>query len=465
MGSFCGLAVQGTVVSIDAFCALSGRRMVLRKARKQNGSLYLDANGSKVPVWMFSWFHIMPTGKRVRRKRQVGTLDQYKTEAAAERAVRSWRLAINSNEAHAFSGITVQDLIDHFRLKELDGSGEQGRAWSTRNRYETYLKKWIEPRWGKHELAAIKTPMVEEWLEQLQPLKQVSAAESTEQGRGKKRRPLAPGTKAKIRNIMGVLFNHAMRWEFTDRNPIKGLTRGAGVRQSSKRVSVPDILDISEMQDILAQLLSRDRTLVLLSMVTGLRRGELAGLKWQDIDFENLQIDVQRSVVDQVVGRCKTEASQKPVPIDEYTMGDLLAWFRETPFREPEDWVFATNSSRAGSKRGKQPLWLSTVMRYHIDPVVRKLGIRKRVGWHTFRRTYATLLKANGEDVKVVQELLRHGSSRVTLDIYAQAQMPAKRAAQQKVVEMVRKPTTDLMAQPAINCSPKCSAEKLEQIG
>jgi integrase len=414
---------------------------------------------------MFSWFHIMPTGRRVRRKRQVGTLDQYKTEAAAERAVRSWRLAINSNEANAFSGITMQDLIDHFRMKELDGSVQQGRAWSTRNRYETYLKKWIEPRWGKQELAAIKTPMVEEWLEQLQPLKKTSQASTSELGKVKSKKPLAPGTKAKIRNIMGVLFNHAMRWEFTDRNPIKGLTRGAGVRQSSKRVSVPDILEVSEMQDILAELLARDRTLVLLCMVTGLRRGELAGLKWQDIDFQNLQIDVQRSIVSQVVGRCKTEASQKPVPIDEYTMGDLLAWFRETPFREPEDWVFATNSNRAGKKRGKQPLWLSTVMRYHIEPVVRNLGIKKRVGWHTFRRTFATLLKANGEDVKVVQELLRHGSSRVTLDIYAQAQMPAKRAAQQKVVAMVRKPTTDVTAQPALNCSPKCSAEKLEQIG
>jgi integrase len=414
----------------------------LRKARKQNGSLYLDANGSKVPVWMFSWFHIMPTGRRVRRKRQVGTLDQYKTEAAAERAVRSWRLAINSNEANAFSGITMRDLIDHFRMKELDGSVQQGRAWSTRNRYETYLKKWIEPRWGTQELAAIKTPMVEEWLELLRPMRKGSTTTNPLRDKAQTEKSLAPGTKAKIRNIMGVLFNHAMRWEFTDRNPIKGLTRGAGVRQSSKRVSVPDILEVSEMQDILAELSPRDRTLVLLSMVTGLRRGELAGLKWQDIDFQNLQIDVQRSVVNQVVGRCKTEASQKPVPIDEYTMGDLLAWFRETPFQEPEDWVFATNSSRAGKKRGKQPLWLSTVMRYHIEPVVRNLGIKKRVGWHTFRRTYATLLKANGEDVKVVQELLRHGSSRVTLDIYAQAQMPAKRAAQQKIVAMVRMPAT-----------------------
>ena len=61
-----------------------------------------------------------------------------------------------------------------------------------------------------------------------------------------------------------------------------------------------------------------------------------------------------------------------------------------------------------------------------------------RVSWHTFRHTYSTLLKANGEDVKVVQELLRHGSSRITLDVYTQAQMPAKRAAQQRIVAMVR---------------------------
>ena len=229
-----------------------------------------------------------------------------------------------------------------------------------------------------------------------------------------------------------------MLWEFTDRNPITGLTRGSGVRQSSKREKVPDILEVAEMQAIVAELQLRERVLLFLDMTTGLRRGELAGLKWQDIDFENMQIDVNRSVVSQVVGRCKTEASQKPVPMDGCTAQLLQSWFQATPYRNPEDWVFASNSSRAGEKRGKQPLWLQTIMRYHIQPVVERLGITKRVSWHTFRRTFATLLKANGEDIKVVQELMRHGSTRVTLDIYAQAQMPAKRAAQQKVVEMVR---------------------------
>ena len=416
----------------------------MRNARKQNGSLYLDKNGSGCPIWVFSWKHVRPDGKRIRKKRRVGTLDQYQTEAAAERAVRGWRLAINSNQVHAFSGITVNDVIQHFRQKELIEKGESGRAWSTRDRYETYLDLWIAPRWGRDELQSIRTPAVEEWLEDLKfdpnwRKKKTSALAKLKRTKGSiQMQQLSPGSKAKIRNIMCVLFNHAIRWGFIDQNPISGPVRGSGVRQSSKRIRIPDILEVAELQAIVADLELRERVLVFVDMATGLRRGELAGLKWFDFDFEALDANVQRSVVDQIVGRCKTEASQKRIPLDPYTAADLLAWYEMTPYRSPDDFAFAASSNRAGKKKGKQPIWLSTVMRYHIQPVVRRLGITKKVSWHTFRRTYTTLLHANGEDVKVVQELLRHSSAKVTMDVYAQAQMPAKRAAQQKVVEMIR---------------------------
>jgi integrase len=409
----------------------------MKKARSQKGSLCMSVNGSGTQVWIFRWWETMTDGRRVRKKRQVGTLDQYKTEAAAEKAVRNWRLTLSANQGGTISGVTMKAVIDHFREKELVDKGEDGRAWSTRDRYEANLNSWIEPRWGKEELTAIKAPLVEEWLRMLH--------QKPRKGKGpqslaveRELKPLAPASKAKIRNLMSVLFNHAIRWDFTDRNPISGPNKGAGVRQSSKRVSIPDILEVSEMRAIVAKLQLRERVLLFLAMVTGLRRGELTGIQWGDIDFANLLIDVRRSVVDQVVGRCKTEASQKPVPIDEFTAQDLLAWYRVTSYREPGDWVFTSNSHRAGKKRGKQPLWLQSIMRYHIEPVIRELGIDKRVSWHTFRRTYTTLLQANREDVKVVQELLRHGSAKVTMDVYAQAQMPAKRKAQQKVVEMVR---------------------------
>ncbi len=126
------------------------------------------------------------------------------------------------------------------------------------------------------------------------------------------------------------------------------------------------------------------------------------------------------------------------MPIDEYVARDLLAWYEVTPYKKPSDYVWATDANRAGAKRGKQPVWLSTVMRDHIQPVARKLGINKKMSWHTFRHTFSSILKANGEDVKVVQELLRHATAKMTLDTYTQALSPDKRAAQSKVVGMIR---------------------------
>jgi len=76
-------------------------------------------------------------------------------------------------------------------------------------------------------------------------------------------------------------------------------------------------------------------------------------------------------------------------------------------------------------------------MKRYIRPVAREAGINKNIGWHTFRHSFATLLKANGEDVKTVQELLRHATSRITLDVYTQAVNSTKRAAQSKVVKMM----------------------------
>ncbi len=67
----------------------------------------------------------------------------------------------------------------------------------------------------------------------------------------------------------------------------------------------------------------------------------------------------------------------------------------------PDDYVFASETMR-----GKQPYWPDNLMKRHIRPVARANGIHKNIGWHTFRHTFGTLLKANGEDVKTVQELL-----------------------------------------------------------
>ena len=139
-----------------------------------------------------------------------------------------------------------------------------------------------------------------------------------------------------------------------------------------------------------------------------------------------------RSVVHQVVGNCKTEASQKPVPLEASVAEDLWLWKQTSPYNRPEDWVFASPWTK-----GKQPLWPDSLLKRWIQPAAKRVGITKRLGWHTFRHTYSTLLRANGEDVKVVQELLRHANSKITMDVYTQALSPAKREAQSRVASII----------------------------
>ena len=90
------------------------------------------------------------------------------------------------------------------------------------------------------------------------------------------------------------------------------------------------------------------------------------------------------------------------------------------------------------------------------SPLQRRLQIAKALGWHSFRRTFATLLNGGGENVKTVQELKRHANSILTLDVYAQALTPAKRAAHRKLVELIQ-PVADTASVPL--CSHAKKAE------
>src|ERR1700748_91403 len=89
--------------------------------------------------------------------------------------------------------------------------------------------------------------------------------------------PFAPSTKNKVKGVFGTFLRHGMRYQWAATNPI------ALVRSSSKRVSEPDILTPTEIRAIVTELTEPARTLTLLAAITGMRRGELVGLKWEDL--------------------------------------------------------------------------------------------------------------------------------------------------------------------------------------
>jgi integrase len=327
-------------------------------------------------------------------------------ESAARHAVAALNVEINAQDPRVKTRLTtVSELVDHYRQREL----EPDKLWkshSTKVTYKGYLNKWIVPRWGNYPLSDVNAGEVELWLRSL---------------------PLARSSCAKIRNLMSLLFNHGIRYVLFDGHPIRL------VRQSAKRRRAPVTVSAAEVRSLIAVLPLRERTLVLLDFGTGLRLSELFALKWKDINFDSNEISVVRSIVFQIVGPCKTEASQKPVPLDPYLSEALQKWRQQTPYRSPEDWVFASPASR-----GRNPYWGQSLMRTIIRPAAAKVGITQRIGWHTFRHSYSSMLRANRADIKVMQELLRHSSSRVTMDTYTQAVTLQKRKAQSDIVRQLR---------------------------
>lgn len=157
----------------------------------QQGSLIRSARKRGPDVWQFRWADRGAYGKRIYRKRVIGTICQYTEADSAGKAVMGLLREISPNPLQRSSlPMTVSELCDHFIQRELI-KDNTWRSYSTKKAYKTYLNRWIIPHWGTAPLSEVRTMGVESWLRRL---------------------PLAKSSCAKIRGLFSVLFNHACRY-------------------------------------------------------------------------------------------------------------------------------------------------------------------------------------------------------------------------------------------------------------
>jgi integrase len=367
----------------------------MERRRYQYGCLTKKKNRISEDVWQFRFYETTPEGRRYRRSTSVGTVAQYPTKTDASRVIEALRLRLNLHHRLG-RPVSVGALVDRYVEHELPE-----RRHSTQQSHSSALNRWIRPRWGAYLLEQVKPVAVEEWLRSL---------------------ALAPKTKVNLRSLFHLIYEHARRWELTDRNPIDL------VRQRGGRRCIPRVLAAGEIRLLLRQLTEPYHTMVLVAACLGLRASEIMGLQWADFNWEDLTVLIRRGVVNGRAGDTKTEASRKPLPIDPRLAEPLQKLQKRSLHAGPQDWVFA---NRAGRSRAQQ-----NILQRQLRPAAVRAAIGK-IGWHTFRHSYSTMLRAAGADIKVQQELLRHSTIQSTMNIYTQAVSEQKRAANSTVVAIL----------------------------
>ncbi len=367
------------------------------RARNKQGSVVLDR---RIKCWNFFWWE---HGKRHSKK--IGTKTDYPTKAAAWRAAKPLRDAVETQKPikTGDTAPTVSTLIEQYRQEKMPARS------STRRGYDAWLDNHIVPRWGTCAITELQARPVELWLESLD---------------------LSPKSKLHIRGMLSILWDYA-QWRgdiATQRNPMELVA----VKDATKRTRQPRSLTVEQFHALLSQF-DHDaclRTMLLLAVGFGLRISELLGLRWSDVDWLNKTICIQRGVVKQVIDAVKTKCSARTMVCDDEVIEVLKTWKQTSQFSAPDDWMFASPT-----KLGRQPLSYTRVW-YALDEAAIKAEIG-HISSHSFRHTYRSWLDSVGTSVGVQQRLMRHADIRTTMNIYGDATTADMREAHQKVIRLV----------------------------
>jgi integrase len=387
--------------------------MKFTRERFQNGSLRRVPRKTGPDVWEFRFRDHSKPGLPMRQK-TLSTL-QYPTETTARRALQAQLLGINGNESYiAQRSPTFGTVLDKFiaeeRLNEIKARrpGEvvdDGLKFSTTTGYLSVIKQHLRPTWGTVQLTDIKPLAVQEWLKQID---------------------LSRKTRQNIKAVFHRMMELAMLWGLmpAQRNPLSLVEiKGGSSRPRRKKM----ILTPEQFQQICEKLDEPFRTMVVIAMCLGLRVSEILALKWSDFDFEDGTLMITRGTVHARIGRVKTEYSEDEMPLHPAFAEILLAWQAGCPANQ-EGWVFP-NPNTGG-------VWHASVLQGDIlVPAGRELGI-ERLGWHSFRHSYRSMLDACGAPIGVQQKLMRHAQVSTTMK-YGNAYMTEKRKAHGAVVQMV----------------------------
>lgn len=322
-----------------------------------------------------------------------------------DEAISAMNKAINEYETTGTlpvnSSISTADYLEHwfnnYVLVEL--------KLNTQKNYRGMLDKHVIPEIGKYYLKDIKPGTLQELLNQ------------------KKEDGYAKQTLAIMKGIFNKAFSMAVYpYEFLKTDPSQFVKTPKYDQKEWKDkgdLKIISFEDFKKLKDTVPTH-SPYYLAMMISFQTGLRRAEVCGLQWKDIDFEDETLTVEQIMIQDgknwLMGTPKTQSSYRTIHIGP----SLLILLKKARVRQKENKLFYREFYKATefvcTKENGEPVTLNSI-KWYTEKYRKESGVD--YNFHSFRHTHATMLLENGAKPKEIQVRLGHSRLATTMDTYA----------------------------------------------
>ncbi|OXS77910.1 tyrosine-type recombinase/integrase [Domibacillus enclensis] len=334
------------------------------------------------------------TGKRrqVTRRALTKKEAQAKVDEAIEEMIKQDKRGVGSDmQDMTVRQLLIQwfDLVMKHRLKE-----------TTLKSYINTMQRRVIPVMGDVRVAALNTIFLQNFINNLNS------------------EDLSPRYIEYISTVLYGAFEAARKWGVIEVNPLNDVER-----PRPRQVSFPTWTREEAQHFLNTALLSNLRmyTVVSTAFKTGVRRGEVLALKWSDVDFENAEINIERSLVYDKEGfrfsKPKTKSSVRKIKVGDSLLTDLKRWKgQQNELKMIHRKIFVDHDLVFTTETGK-PIYPRT-MTHMFNQIIKEAGVPK-IRFHDLRHTHATLCLESGMSLKDVQDRLGHGNIQTTGNVYA----------------------------------------------
>ena len=322
----------------------------------------------------------------------------------AERLARvEWEKGLYIDPSKITVGEYITDWLEH----------KQDVSIETKETSRSHIRKHIIPEVGGLLLQKFSVSDIKDLVKVLQS----------------KDKELSEGTIKKIYNLLQTCFKTAATEQVIGKNPFDLMDKGSTPKVHKVN---NDYWTKDEVKTFFKNLDHRLKILFVFAIYTGMRRGEITGLRWKDIDLDNGRLSIQQTLKPR--GRIKdggkNDNAARSITLSPFVLSELKKhramivkerWGAAERYRNKSELEHAQNNYKnldlVICQTNGDPISVGNFTKFWKG-IVDKTGMRY-IKFHDLRHTCASLLLSNGTHPKVVQELLGHSSIAVTLDTYS----------------------------------------------